>query len=211
MANEINVFEMTNMALKNLYVEDAKKSVKESVKKTGRRPLKKEAVKQIPKIAKSKLKVESLGFMEDAEEDVFDFTPEDEVVVVIDPEMEEVPEGEEDAIEDAQELIGDTICKCSLCGANYVCDCESTIEEDIDGEVETVVEDGVCPVCGEDGPQIVVGEIVPTDDVEVSDEEDKVDVDVDVDVDTEEDDEGFDEEDFDIDFEEEEVEESCGK
>lgn len=172
MANEVNVFELTNVALKSLYNEPStKKNVKESVtKKASKKANKKEAVKKANKIACNKIKLESLSFMEDADAEEFDFTPDDEVVVVIDPELEEVPATEEDAVEAAEELIGDTVCKCAICGANYVCDCAETMEEDIDGETETVVVDGTCPICGEEGSQIVVGEIVPADDTAADDE-----------------------------------------
>lgn len=173
MANEVNVFELTNVALKSLYNEPStKKNVKESVtKKASKKADKKEAVKKTNKIACNKIKLESLSFMEEADAEEFDFTPDDEVVVVIDPELEEVPATEEDAVEAAEELIGDTVCKCAICGANYVCDCAETMEEDIDGETETVVVDGTCPICGEEGSQIVVGEIVATDDADVAAEE----------------------------------------
>lgn len=182
MANQINVFELTNTALKSLN-ESTKptsnkakkvvsKKISESVRKAKKpvsKKLRKEAVR---KISCGKLRLESMKFVEDADSDEFDFTPEDEVVVVVDPEMDEVPASEEEAQEAAEELVGDTICKCSICGANYVCDCDSTIEEDVDGEVETCVEDGTCPICGEEAPQIVVGEIVPADDASVADTDD---------------------------------------
>ncbi len=182
MANQINVFELTNTALKSLNestkptANKTKKAVSkkmsESVRKAKKpvsKKLRKEAVR---KISCGKLRLESMKFVEDADSDEFDFTPEDEVVVVVDPEMDEVPASEEEAKEAAEELVGDTICKCSICGANYVCDCDSTIEEDVDGEVETCVEDGTCPICGEEAPQIVVGEIVPADDASVADTDD---------------------------------------
>lgn len=187
MANQINVFELTNTALKSLNESTkptakkakkvASKKMSESVRKAKRpvsKKLRKEAVR---KISCGKLRLESMKFVEDADSDEFDFTPEDEVVVVVDPEMDEVPASEEEAKEAAEELIGDTICKCSICGANYVCDCDSTIEEDVDGEVETCVEDGTCPICGEEAPQIVVGEIVPADDASVADTDDVDNVD----------------------------------
>ena len=208
MANEINVFEMTNTALKSLYTESAKptKSVKESVKR--KKATKKEAVKRLPKFASSKIRVESLSFMKEADEEEFTFEPDDEVVVVIDPEMEEVPATEEEAQEAAEELVGSQICKCTVCGANYACDCEDTIEEDVDGEVETVVVDGVCPVCGEEATQIVVGEIVPVEGAtdEVEDEEEFVD-----DTEVEDEVEFTDDDEFDFDDEGEIEEESCGK
>lgn len=203
MANEINVFEMTNTALKSLY-DAPKKSVKESVKR--KKATKKEAVKRIPKFASSNIRIESLSFMKEADEEEFTFEPDDEVVVVIDPEMEEVPATEEEAQEAADELVGCEICKCSICGANYACDCEETIEEDVDGEVQTVVVDGVCPVCGEEGTQIVVGEIVPVDgevdEEEFVDDEEIVDDNGDVEITDDE---------FEFDDEGEIEEESCGK
>ena len=137
MANQINVFELTNTALKSLNESTkptakkakkvASKKMSESVRKAKRpvsKKLRKEAVR---KISCGKLRLESMKFVEDADSDEFDFTPEDEVVVVGDPEMDEVPASEEEAKEAAEELVGDTICKCSICGANYVCDCDSTI------------------------------------------------------------------------------------
>lgn len=187
MANQINVFELTNTALKSLNESTkptakkakkvASKKMSESVRKAKRpvsKKLRKEAVR---KISCGKLRLESMKFVEDADSDEFDFTPEDEVVVVVDPEMDEVPASEEEAKEAAEELVGDTICKCSICGANYVCDCDSTIEEDVDGEVETCVEDGTCPICGEEAPQIVVGEIVPADDASVANTDETEDTD----------------------------------
>jgi hypothetical protein len=207
---ELNVFEMTNMALKNLddnktATKSTKKStsIKESAKKSRRRPVK-ENRRKLAKISCGKIKLESMAFMEEAEDDDFDFTPDDEVVLVIDTDMEEVPATEEDAVEAAQALIGDTVCKCSVCGANYVCDHTNGIEEDVDGEATMVSEEDTCPICGEEAPQIVVGEIVADTDSDVETVDDEVDVDVsddDVDVDVSEDDVDFDEEDF---------EEACG-
>lgn len=183
MANQINVFELTNTALKSLNESTkptvkkakkvvSKKKIAESVKATKKPVAKKLRKEAVRKISCGKLRLESMQFVEDADSDEFDFTPEDEVVVVVDPEMDEVPASEEEAKEAAEELVGDTICKCSICGANYVCDCDSTIEEDVDGEVETCVEDGTCPICGEEAPQIVVGEIVAADDASVADTDD---------------------------------------
>lgn len=219
---DLNVFEMTNMALKNLDAPKAKKSVKESVKSTSKKSVKEN--KEPVKISYKKLKLESVASFKESE-DTTDFTPEDEVVLVIDTEMEEVPETEEAAVEAAQELVGDTVCKCSVCGANYICTCD-TIEEDVDGEVTMVAEEEVCPICGEEAPQIVVGEIVadteeaPAEEDEKSEEpaekpaeeETEVEVEADADVEaTEEPDEDeFDFSEFDVE-EDEEVEEACNR
>lgn len=204
MAETLNVFEATNKLLR-----EADASEKKSAKKESKAPAKKPAsVKEsVSKrvrstkarkpfaIPASKLKFESLTRFHEAEGDdtadddfdvTADYTPEDDVVLVIDPEMEEVPEDAAEAQAAAEEMVGDHVCKCSICGANYVTDTE------IDEEVE--IEDAECPVCGETGDQIVVGVITPVgelsdedqadlDDVDVEDEEGDEEVDVDVDFD----------------------------
>ena len=212
---EVNVFELTNMALKNLDNPTAKKSVKESVKRSSKKSVKEN--KQPVKISYKKLKLESVKSFKESDEGDTDYTPDDEVVLVIDTEMEEVPETEEDAVAAAKELVGDTVCKCSVCGANYICTCD-TIEEDVDGDVTMVAEEEVCPICGEEAPQIVVGEIIA--DETASDDEDKADDDEEVEVDETEVDEtegeetegedDFDFSDFEVE-EDEEVEEGCNK
>lgn len=112
------------------------------------------------------LKVESRKIFEEAEpeelEKEFEVAEQetpDEVVLVIDPQAnsdEEIPE------EAAEDMIGDAVYKCPVCGANYVCNCnEDGIYEDV-----TVDEEGVpteCPICGDDADQIFVGEIAPAD------------------------------------------------
>lgn len=213
---EVNVFELTNMALKNLDNPTAKKSVKESVKRSSKRRSMKEN-KKFAKISYKKLKLESVKSFKESDEGDTDYTPDDEVVLVIDTEMEEVPETEEDAVAAAKELVGDTVCKCSVCGANYICTCD-TIEEDVDGDVTMVAEEEVCPICGEEAPQIVVGEIIAdetaSDDEDKADDEEEVEVD-ETEVDETEGDETEGEDDFDFsDFEveeDEEVEEGCNK
>lgn len=204
---DVNVFELTNMALKNLDTPKStdKKSVKESVKRSTvnkkRRSFKEN--KNLPKISYKKLKLESAKCIN--EDDDFDFTPDDEVVLVIDTEMEEVPETEEDAVVAAQELVGDKVCKCSVCGANYICT-DDVIEEDVDGEVTMVAEEGVCPICGEEAAQIVVGEIVADTDAETdSDETDAEETDAE-ETDVEETDVEVDDTDFDI--EDDDIEET---
>lgn len=117
------------------------------------------------KISCNKLKVESRKFFEenditDLEKD-FEIPEEsqDEVVLVIDPEIRDDEEVPEDA---AEELVGDLVYKCPICGSNYVCDC------DAEGVVEGVEvdENGApleCPICGDDADQILVGEIAPAE------------------------------------------------
>ena len=201
---DINVFELTNKELHK--TEDTKKTApKKSVKESVMKKASKKARKPF-RIPANKLKLESLSWYnlhedtEEAEEVTADYTPNDDVVLVIDPEMDEVPEDLEAAEEQAEDLIGDHICKCSICGANYVTDAEIT--EDMEMEEEE------CPVCGETGEQIVVGVITPTeelsaeDEVEVEDSE-ELDGEEEAEDEIEVTDEDGDEEDIDFDFEEE--------
>lgn len=128
--------------------------------------------KESRKFSCNKIKVESRKIFEENDvtdlEGQFDIPEEDTtgedsdgVVLVIDPEApadEEVPE---DA---AEEMVGDFVYKCPVCGSNYVCDCDS------EGVVEglEVDEEGApleCPICGDDADQILVGEITPAEEV----------------------------------------------
>lgn len=177
----LNVFEVTNSELSKALKESNKPAKKATKKMTES----KKVGKKYSKIAANKLKLESMQFVIEAEDndEVIDYTPDEDVVLVIDPEMDETPADDEAAEEAAEALVGDYVCKCAICGANYVCDCE---------EIEALGEDleeaeAECPVCGEVGEQIIVGEITPTeevaeteDDVEETETEDDVDVDVDV-------------------------------
>ena len=169
----LNVFELTNEELnkskktvKNESVRKSKKSNRKTVKESVRKFRK--STKAIPV---SQIKLESLRFVEEAEEngEIVDYTPEEDVVLVIDPEMEETPATEEEAEEAAEELVGDFVCKCAICGANYICDCDEVTTEDLESE------EAECPICGETGEQIIIGEITPTEDaVDVEDEDDDV-------------------------------------
>lgn len=138
-------------------------------------PMELESAPQVPnrrKIKANQIKVESKNILEDSDDEIlakeFEVPAEDsdEVVLVIDPELPSDEEVPEDA---AEELVGDLVYKCPVCGSNYVCDCDSEALEGIG-----VDEDGApleCPVCGDDADQILVGEIAPVDEVEVSEVE----------------------------------------
>ena len=178
---QLNVFQLTSEELNKSIKESKKttkkngKTVKESVKRVGGKYAK------TKKISANKLRLESLQYVKEADEndEVIDYTPDEDVVLVIDPEMDETPEDVEAAEEAAEELVGDYVCKCSICGANYVCDCND-VNEDLE------VEEGECPVCGETGEQIVIGEITPAEAVEdKADEDEEGEEEVDVDVDDE--------------------------
>lgn len=135
------------------------------------------------KFSAKKFRLESLRILEDAGLDGLDEldaefavdpeeTNEDEVVLIIDPELptdEEVPE---DA---AEQIVGDYVYKCPICGANYVCDPNS------ENEFLSVDEEGVpveCPVCGEDFDQILIGQIAPAEEVEGEDNQEMEPVEV---------------------------------
>ena len=103
---------------------------------------------------------------------------------------------EEDIATAAEDLIGQEICKCGICGANYVCSCEDgkdellVSDEDDFAEIElgesllftedadeiaddvddTVENESECPVCGASENQIVVGEIVPIEEINLDEE-----------------------------------------
>ena len=200
---DLNVFELTNQELHKSEAK-ATKATKKASKKSVKESISRKSAKRIKpfQIPANKIKCESLSWYlkeedEGEETDITaDYTPDDDVVLVIDPEMDEVPDSLDDAEEQAEELIGQHVCKCAICGANYVTDAEITEELEL--------EDEECPVCGETGEQIVVGVITPTeelssedeeevegaeevgaddaeDEIEVTDDEDGGDVEVDVD------------------------------
>lgn len=136
------------------------------------------AITESKKISASKIKLESRRIFEDADLDELDTqfavdpedSEEDEVVLVVDPELPSDEEVPEDA---AENMIGDEVYKCPICGANYVCDCEGEKNESVE-----VDENGVpteCPICGDDAEQILIGEIAPADGAGEKVEEEPVD------------------------------------
>lgn len=136
------------------------------------------SITESKKISASKIKLESRRIFEDADLDELDTqfavdpedSEEDEVVLVVDPELPSDEEVPEDA---AENMIGDEVYKCPICGANYVCDCEGEKNESVE-----VDENGVpteCPICGDDAEQILIGEIAPADGAGEEVEEEPVD------------------------------------
>lgn len=124
-------------------------------------------VNEHKKIPVKNIKVESLRIFEEADYDevsqefanteVTDENP-DEIVLVVDPELPAEEEVPEDA---AEQMVGDLVYKCPICGSNYVCDCNAELGEGIE-----VDENGVpteCPICGDDADQILIGEIAPAE------------------------------------------------
>ena len=168
------------------------------------------------KIPVKKIKLESRKIYEEEDLDAIDdkFSidmdkvedPEsDEVVLVIDPELP--AEGEEEPEAQAEDMVGDMVYKCPVCGANYLCDCDHLEEEGI--EVDDEGTPVACPICGDEADQILVGEIAPAEDVKPEDETETEPVEPE---DAEKDDEGEAEDEVKIDFDEkEEVEEESVK
>lgn len=137
-------------------------------------------IKEARKLSVKNIKVESRKIFEETDfdeldqefaKDVTDENP-DEVVLVIDPEL---PSDEEPAEDAAEEMVGDKVYKCPVCGSNYVCDCDPTQNESVE-----VDEAGVpieCPICGDDADQILIGEIAPAEGAGEETELDPVDSD----------------------------------
>ena len=114
----INVFEkafLANSAI-NESVNTAEKTenktkIKESVTKTEAKA---------EKVVKESVALNKLRF---TKEDVENLQPEEDVMVVYNPDLTDEMSAEDvEAAADA--LIGHDICKCGVCGANYVGDCD---------------------------------------------------------------------------------------
>ena len=114
----INVFEkafLANSAI-NEYVNTTEKAenktkIKESVNKTEAKA---------EKVVKESVALNKLRF---TKEDVENLQPEEDVMVVYNPDLTDDMSAEDvEAAADA--LIGHDICKCGICGANYVGDCD---------------------------------------------------------------------------------------
>ena len=162
MAETLNVFEATNKLLREADASEKKSAKKESkapakkpasVKESVSKRVRSKKARKPFSIPVSKLKFESLTRFHEAEGDdtadddfdvTADYTPEDDVVLVIDPEMEEVPEDAAEAQAAAEEMVGDHVCKCSICGANYVTDTEIDEEVEIEELLTLIQRDRNC-------------------------------------------------------------------
>ena len=120
---DVNVFELAfkeNAALIDQPAKPSKKVVESIARKTAKleKTLKKESI-QLGKIR----------FTEDTDE-ISSVQPDEDIVVVysddIKPDMTE-----EEVAQAAEELLGATICKCGVCGANYIASEEHTHDEEI--------------------------------------------------------------------------------
>lgn len=179
---EINVFELAFKENAALEQEKPTVAVKESVVKELADKVNK--VVEAEKPIKESFPLDKIRFTEDTDE-ISSIQPDEGIVVVYTDEIE--PEMTEEEVEQAAEdLIGATICKCGVCGANYIADEEHTHEHEdelvVDDDITESIffkeaqEDGVfdtdecehtCPICQSTENQVEVGEIAPmTDTVE---------------------------------------------
>lgn len=176
---DVNVFELTSQILNES--RNKKRTSEKTLKESVSTPVKTQAKESIKKIPADKIRLESLKVKEDVTDDT-DYTPDDEVVLIVDPEMENEPESEEEAAAAAQELIGSEIHRCPVCGANYIADEEHThkdeelpvdgLDEDLDGMSDSQEE--ICPVCQEEIEPTIVGEIAPVGTTEEEPDGDEV-------------------------------------
>lgn len=114
----INVFEKAflansaiNESVNTTEKAENKTKIKESVNKTEAKA---------EKVVKESVALNKLRF---TKEDVENLQPEEDVMVVYNPDLTDDMSAEDvEAAADA--LIGHDICKCGICGANYVGDCD---------------------------------------------------------------------------------------
>lgn len=126
----ISVFEMAFRENANLANVDSDKL---NAQKVASKALSESVIKSEAKTIKESIKLGKIRFTEDIDD--IDIQPSEDVVVVysdkITPEM-----SAEEVEKAAEELIGSTICKCGICGANYIADDNHKHTDDIEGEDE---------------------------------------------------------------------------
>lgn len=126
----ISVFEMAFRENANLANVDSDKL---NAQKVASKVLSESVIKSEAKTIKESIKLDKIRFTEDIDD--IDIQPSEDVVVVysdkITPEM-----SAEEVEKAAEELIGSTICKCGICGANYIADDNHKHTDDVEGEDE---------------------------------------------------------------------------
>lgn len=126
----ISVFEMAFRENANLANVDSDKL---NAQKVASKALSESVIKSEAKTIKESIKLGKIRFTEDIDD--IDIQPSEDVVVVysdkITPEM-----SAEEVEKAAEELIGSTICKCGICGANYIADDNHKHTDDVEGEDE---------------------------------------------------------------------------
>lgn len=130
---DVNVFELAfkeNAALATEPVKPSKKVVESVARKVAK------MVETKP--VKESIQLGKIRFTEDTDE-ISSVQPDEDIVVVYSDDIK--PDMTEEEVEQAaQELIGATICKCGVCGANYIATEEHAHEDELvvadDGEEE---------------------------------------------------------------------------
>ncbi len=131
----ISVFEMAFRENANLANIDSDKL---DAQKVASKALSESVIKSEANLVKESIKLGKIRFTEDIDD--IDIQPSEDVVVVysdkITPEM-----SAEEVEKAAEEMIGATICKCGICGANYIADDNHKHADDVEGEDE--IEDSI--------------------------------------------------------------------
>lgn len=170
----INVFEMAFRENANLANIDSDKL---NAQRVASKALSESVIKSETKLMKESIKLNKIRFTEDIDD--IDIQPSEDVVVVysdkITPEM-----SAEEVEKAAEELIGSTICKCGICGANYIADDNHKHADDAEGEdsIEDSIlftdEEDIEPVDTEDEEfkeSLIFTEEAVSDEVEIESEE----------------------------------------
>lgn len=140
----INVFEMAFTQNANLNNETVNKL---DAQKVTSKALSESVIKSDTKMMKESIKLSKIRFTEDIDD--IDIQPSEDVVVVYSDKIN--PEMSADEVEKAaEELIGATICKCGICGANYIADDNHSHADDT-SEVDAVIEDSILFTSEDDG------------------------------------------------------------
>ena len=122
---DVNVFEMAfreNAALTSEPAKPSKKVVESVARKVAK-------LIEPEKIVKESVQLSKIRFTEDTDE-ISSVQPDDDIVVVYSDDIK--PDMTEEEVEQAaQDLIGATICKCGVCGANYIASEEHSHDDEL--------------------------------------------------------------------------------
>ena len=136
---DVNVFEMAfreNAALANEPAKPSKKVVESVARKVAK-------LVEPEKIVKESVPLGKIRFTEDTDE-ISSVQPDDDIVVVYSDDIK--PDMTEEEVEQAaQDLIGATICKCGVCGANYIASEEHSHDDELVVDDDTNTKDEELP------------------------------------------------------------------
>lgn len=136
---DVNVFEMAfreNAALANEPAKPSKKVVESVARKVAK-------LVEPEKIVKESVQLGKIRFTEDTDE-ISSVQPDDDIVVVYSDDIK--PDMTEEEVEQAaQDLIGATICKCGVCGANYIASEEHSHDDELVVDDDTSTNDEELP------------------------------------------------------------------